>query len=499
MSESQAGAAASAPSTTTESPSLLEQILAATKQTERDRAKELVAELVEQAQAGTVKFDKNLTRTIEALVADIDRLVSAQLNEIMHDPAFLKLEGSWRGLHYLVTNSQTGPDLKVRVMNATKPELAKNLARARDLEFDQSHLWKTVYETGFGQAGGEPFAALIGDYQWDASQDDVETLQSIAGIAGAAFAPFISAPAPKMFGLTSWKDINAARDLRKIFDTSEYTKWRSFRDSEDSRYVVLTMPRVLARRPYGTGAKEIEEFKYQEAPLDADGQLQQLDHDNYCWTNAAYALGSRLTAAFSDYGFCTAIRGEDSGGKVENLPLHQFTTADGDYDNQCPTEVNIPDRRDAELSRVGFAPLVHYKNTDYAVFFSGQTVQKPKKYDSADETANAEISARLPYIMATARFAHYLKVMARGRVGSFMEASDCEIWLNKWITNYVNDSTAASDEAKARRPLREARVEVEEVAGQPGVYNAVALLRPWLQMEELTASLRMVARIPKKR
>jgi type VI secretion system protein ImpC len=495
MSEAQSSPAAAATETTTESAGLLDQILSATKQTERDRAAELVRTLIEQADAKTVRFDKNLSRTIEHAVAEIDRKLSAQLNEIMHHPRFTKLEGSWRGLHYLVSNSQSIPSLRIRVLNATKRELARNLSRA--VEFDQSHLWKAIYESGFGQAGAEPFSALVGDYEWDASQDDVETLQMIAGVSGAAFAPFLSAPAPSMFGLESWTDLNKPRDLAKIFDSSEYTKWRAFRESDDSRYVALVMPRVLARRPYGTGGAMIDEFNYEEAPLE-NGQPRELPHDQYCWMNAAYALGTRLTAAFADYGFCTAIRGADSGGKVDNLPLHSFISESGDRDDKCPTEVNIPDRRDAELGRLGFLPLVHYKNTDYAVFFGAQTAQKARKYDRDDDNANAEISTRLPYVMATGRFAHYLKVLARDKIGSFMEASDCEAWLNRWVLQYVNGNPDVSEELKARYPLREARIEVREVAGQPGVYNAVALLRPWLQMEELTASLRMVARIPKK-
>ena len=496
MSESQSAPSAADAAQTVESAGLLEQILSATKQTERDRATELVRTLIEQAEAKTVKFDRNLSRTIEQAVAEIDRRMSAQLNEIMHHPRFLKLEGSWRGLHYLVSNSQSIPSLRIRVLNATKRELARNLSRA--VEFDQSHLWKAIYESGFGQAGAEPFSALIGDYEWDPSQDDVETLQMVAGVAGAAFAPFISAPSPSMFGLGSWTELNKPRDLAKIFDTSEYTKWRAFRDSDDSRYVSLVMPRVLARRPYGRSGAMVDAFDYEEAPIAEDGTTRELAHDHYCWMNAAYALGTRLTAAFADYGFCTAIRGADSGGKVDNLPLHSFLSDSGDRDDKCPTEVNIPDRRDAELGRLGFLPLVHYKNTDYAVFFGAQTTQKAKKYDRDDDNANAEISTRLPYVMATGRFAHYLKVLARDKIGSFMEASDCEVWLNRWIMQYVNGNPDVSEELKARYPLREARVEVKEVAGQPGVYNAVALLRPWLQMEELTASLRMVARIPKK-
>jgi type VI secretion system protein ImpC len=496
MSDKQAAPSAAPQTQTIEPAGLLEQIISATKQTERDRAADLVRTLIEQADAKTVRFDRNLSRTIEKAVAEIDRKISAQLNEIMHHERFLKLEGSWRGLHYLMTNSPGVPGLRIRVLNATKRELGRNLARA--VEFDQSHLWKAVYENGFGQAGGEPYAALIGDYEWDVGQEDVETLQLVAGVAGAAFAPFLTAPSPKMLGLSSWTGLNKARDLAKVFETSEYTKWREFRDSDNARYVSMVMPRVLARRPFGRSGTTIDEFNYEEAPVTADGNTREMDHDQYCWMNAAYALGTRLTAAFADYGFCTAIRGAASGGKVENLPLHSFESAEGDRDDKCPTEVNIPDRREAELSKLGFMPLVHYKNTDYAVFFGAQTVQKARKYDRDDDTANAEISARLPYVMATGRFAHYLKVMARDRIGSFMEASDCEVWLNRWIMKYVNGNPEVSETLKAQFPLREARIEVREIPGQPGSYNAVAMLRPWLQMEELTASLRMVARIPKK-
>jgi type VI secretion system protein ImpC len=475
---------------------LLDRILTETRQTAPDRAKDLVRVLIEEAEANTVKFDKNLTRTIEAAVAEIDRKLSEQLNEIMHYPDLAKLEGSWRGLHYLVSNSTSVPSLRVRVLNATKNDLERNFARA--VEFDQSHLWKEVYESGFGQAGGEPYSALIGDYEWGPNQEDIDTLQMIAGVAGASFAPFISAPSPAMLGLPSWTELNKPRDLAKIFDTSEYTKWQSFRNSDDSRYVSLVMPRVLARRPYGRHGQKTEEFKYEESPIGPDGTTRELDHGQFCWMNAAYALGTRLTAAFADYGFCTAIRGADGGGKVENLPLHSFQSEGGDRDDKCPTEVNIPDRRDAELSGLGFMPLVHYKNTDYAVFFGAQTTQKPKKFDRDDDNANAEICAKLPYVMATGRFAHYLKTLARDKIGSFMEVSDCEVWLNRWIGQYVNGNPDVKEELKARYPLREARVTVTEVPGQPGVYNAVALMRPWLQMEELTASMRMVARIPKK-
>jgi type VI secretion system protein ImpC len=487
-------AAQAAATETAEGLSFLDQVVQATKQTAPDQAQDLVKNLVEQALAGTVTFDKNLTRTFDRAIAAIDRKLSEQLNAVMHHPKFLALEGSWRGLNYLVMNSETGTSLKIRVLNLPKRELSRDLQRA--VEFDQSQLFKKIYENEFGTPGGEPYGALIGDYEWTQHPDDIESLRLVSNVAAAAFAPFISAAGAGMFGFDNWPELAKPRDLAKIFETQDYTKWRSFRDSEDSRFVNLVLPRTLARLPYGAATKEVEEFGYEEAPYDEAGAAKSMDHNEYCWMNAAYAMGTRLTDAFSQYGFCTAIRGAEGGGKVENLPYHVFTSDDGDQDAKCPTEIAITDRREFELSNLGFLPLCHYKNTDYSVFFGAQSTQKAKKYDRPEATANAAISSRLPYIMASSRFAHYLKVMARDKIGSFMEAGDVERWLNRWIANYVNGNENAGQEMKARYPLREAKVEVREIPGKPGSYNAVAYLRPWLQMEELTTSLRMVARIP---
>jgi type VI secretion system protein ImpC len=479
---------------TTEAPGLLEQVVAATKQTEPDRAQELVKTLVEQALTGTVTFDRNLPRTFDRALAAIDQKLSAQLNAIVHHPRFLQLEGSLRGLHYLVMNSETGTSLKLRVANVSKRELNRDLTRA--VEFDQSQLFKQIYENEFGTPGGEPYGALIGDYAWTNHPDDIETLRLMSNVAAGAFAPFISGTDASMFGFKEWPELSRPRDLAKVFETQEYTKWRSLRDSEDSRFVNLVLPRVIARLPYGATTKPIDEFAYEEAPFDETGAALAMQHSEYCWMNAAYVLGARLTDAFAKTGFCVTIRGAEGGGKVENLPYHVFTSDDGDLDAKCPTEIGITDRREYELSNLGFLPICHYKNTDYSVFFGAQSVQKPKKYDRPEATSNAAISARLPYLMATSRFAHYLKVMGRDKIGSFMEASDCERWLNRWIQNYVNSTEGASAEMKARFPLREARIEVREIPGRPGAYNAIAYLRPWLQLEELTASMRLVARIP---
>lgn len=475
--------------------SFLEQAISATKQTARNETEELLRTLTKEAVKGTVKWDKNLSVTINSAIAAIDEMLSKQLAEVMHSEKFQKLEGSWRGLNHLISSSETSSQLKIRMLNISKNELGKDLEKA--VEFDQSQIFKKIYESEFGTAGGQPYAALVGDYEFSSHPDDISLLSKMSNVAAAGFCPFLSAAAPEMFGFDSYTELLKPRDLEKVFDSAEYIQWRSFRDSEDSRFVTLTMPRVLARLPYGQATKPIDAFNFEEAPRADDGRHLATDHNDYCWMNAAYALGATLTSAFSEYGWCTSIRGAEGGGKVEGLPSHVFVSDDGDFDQKCPTEIGITDRREAELSKLGFLPLCHYKNTDYAVFFGAQTTQKPKKFDNPDATANAAISARLPYIMATSRIAHFLKVMARDKIGSFMEASEAEEWLNRWISNYVNGSPGASAEMKARYPLAEARVEVKEVPGQPGVYNAIAWMRPWLQMEELTASLRLVANIPK--
>lgn len=475
--------------------SFLEQAIGATKQTSRDVTEDLLKTLTKEAMSGTVKWDKNLSVTINSAIAAIDEAMSKQLSAILQHEKLQKLEGSWRGLNHLVMNSETSSQLKIRMLNLSKKELTKDLEKA--VEFDQSQTFKKIYESEFGTAGGEPYAALIGDYEFSGHPDDLDLLTNMSNIAAAGFCPFISAAAPEMFGFDSFTELSKPRDLEKIFDSAEYIKWRSFRDSEDSRFVTLTMPRVLARLPYGSATKPIEAFNFEEANMDLEGRQLESDHDDYCWMNAAYSMGTTLTKSYAEYGWCTSIRGAEGGGKVEGLPSHTFVSDDGDVDQKCPTEIGITDRREAELSKLGFLPLCHYKNTDYAVFFGAQTTQKPKKFDDPDATSNAEISARLPYIMATSRIAHFLKVMARDKIGSFMEASDAEEWLNRWIASYVNGSPGASAEMKARFPLAEASVEVKEVPGQPGVYSAIAWMRPWLQMEELSASLRLVANIPK--
>jgi type VI secretion system protein ImpC len=487
--------AAPAAVTTTAQPSLLDQVISATRQTERSRAEELIRALTEEVLKGTVTWNKNVTQTIQEGMKAIDEALSKQLAAILHHPSLQKLEGTWRGLHHLVMNSETSAQLRIKVLNVSKKELFKDVDKA--VEFDQSQIFKKLYENEFGSPGGEPYGAMIGDYEFTNHPEDVDLLGKMSNVAAAAFCPFIAAASPKLFGFDSWTELTKPRDIEKIFDTVEYTKWKSYRDSEDSRFVTLVLPRVLSRLPYGAATKLIEEFNFEEVASDRTGKHKAVANEHYTWMNAGYVLGTRLTDAFAKHSFCVAIRGAEGGGKVEGLPAHVFVSDDGDLDLACPTEVGITDRREAELSKQGFLPLCHYKNTDYAVFFGAQSTQKPKKYDRPAATANAAISARLPYLMATSRFAHYLKVMGRDKIGSFMEASDCANWLNRWISNYINGNASSGPELKAKYPLAEASVEVKEIPGKPGSYHAVAWLRPWLQMEELTASMRMVARIPK--
>jgi type VI secretion system protein ImpC len=472
--------------------SLLDQVITETRigrnEEQRAESRRQIATLIEEVMQGTVRISKDLETTISARIADIDQLLTHQLNEIMHAPEFQKLEASWRGLHYLVDQSETSTMLKIRVLNASKEDLRKELERAS--EFDQSGLFKKVYEEEYGTFGGAPFGALIGDYEFSRHSPDIALLEKISNVAAAAHAPFIAAASPELFNLDSFTDLGVPRDLAKSFDTVDYAKWKSFRESEDSRYVGLALPHVLMRLPYGPETIPVENFNFKE---EVDGK----DHSKYLWGNAAYALGTRLTEAFAKYGWCAAIRGVEGGGLVQGLPTHTFKTDEGEIALKCPTEIAITDRREKELSDLGFIPLVHCKGTDYAAFFGAQSAQKAKKYDSDVANANARLGTQLQYIMAVSRFAHYLKTMMRDKVGSFVSRTDCQSFLNRWITNYVTEDDTASAETKAQYPLREARIEVSEVAGKPGVYRAVAFLRPHFQLDELSVSLRLVAELPK--
>jgi type VI secretion system protein ImpC len=407
----------------------------------------------------------------------------------MHHKDFQELEGAWRGLQYLVSNTETDEMLKIRVFNISKKELGANLKRYRGIAWDQSPFFKKIYEQEYGQFGGEPFGALVGDYYFDHTPPDVELLGQMAQIGAAAHAPFIAGVSPSVMQMGSWQELSNPRDLTKIFTTPEYAPWRSLREGEDSRYVGLAMPRFLGRYPYGKN-NPVEEFDFKE---DTEGAR----HDKFTWVNSAYAMGVNITRSFKLYGWCSRIRGVESGGAVEGLPVHTFPTDDGGVDMKCPTEIAISDRREAELAKNGFMPILHRKNSDLAAFIGAQSVQKPFEYTDSDATANANLSARLPYLFACCRFAHYLKCIVRDKIGSFKERDTMERWLNKWIMQYVDGDPANSSETtKAQRPLAAAEVKVEEVEGNPGYYKATFWLRPHYQLEGLTVSLRLVSKLP---
>ncbi|QDQ25441.1 type VI secretion system contractile sheath large subunit [Chitinimonas arctica] len=459
-----------------------------------DKAQEAVEQAVrtlsEQALRDASLVSSDVLGTVEALIAQIDLKLTGQINEILHCPQFQAVESAWRGLHYLVGNTETDESLKIRVMNVGKNELHKNLKKYKGAAWDQSPMFKKLYEEEYGQFGGEPYGALVADYYFDNSGPDVDLLTQVAKISAAAHAPFFAAAAPAVMLMESWQELANPRDLTKLFQTPEHAGWRSLRESEDSRYIGLAMPRFLARSPYGAKTNPVEEFSFEEDTAGANS-------NHYCWANSAYAMAVNINRSFKTYGWCSQIRGIESGGAVDGLPMHVFPTDDGGVDSKCPTEIAISDRREAELAKNGFMPLVHMKNSDVAAFIGAQSLHKPAEYDDPDATANANLAARLPYLFACNRFAHYLKCIVRDKVGSFKGRDDMQRWLQNWIINYVDASPLhSSDETKARKPLTDAQVVVEEVEGNPGYYTSKFYLKPHYQLEGLTVSLRLVSKLP---
>ena len=503
MAEAKQTASSAVGATETKSVSEFEKLLGerfALKTDEPDQAEQrkksvstAVQELSRQAllRSGTASIQGDVLTYIDSLIAKIDQDISRQLNAIMHHQDFTKLEGAWRGLHHLVSNTESDSELKIKVMNISKKDLYNTLNVNKGTLWDQGPLFKKIYEEEFGTPGGQPYGCLVGDFEFDHTIQDVQTLREISRIAAAAHCPFISAAGPKLLGMDSWQNLGDKRDLAKTFDTPDYAMWRSLRNSEDARFIGLALPRFLARAPYSTKSNPIDGFAFEE---DASGT----SHNNYVWANAAYAMAANITRAFKLHGWCANIRGPESGGMVENLPVHTFPSDDGGVDMKCPTEISITDRREAELAKLGFMPLSHWKNTDYAVFVGAQSLQKPAKFDDPDATANANLSARLPYLFATSRFAHFLKCMVRDKIGSGMERDELQLWLNNWIMGFVTDS-GASNKAKAERPLAKAEVKVQDDPENPGYYRAQFFLRPHFQLEGVNISLRLVSRLPRDR
>jgi len=491
MQQTQSAQDARSLSTSSDFASLLNQEFKPKTEQAREAVESAVKTLAEQALINSMTMSDDAYKSIEAIIAGIDRKLTDQINLIIHHADLQKLESAWRGIHHLVSNTETDEKLKIRFMDITKDELRRNMKRFKGIAWDQSPLFKQIYEQEYGQLGGEPYGCLVADYYFDHTPPDVDLLSSIAKISAAAHTPFITGASPSVLQMDSWQELANPRDLTKIFTQNlEYAPWNSLRASEDARYIALAMPRYLARLPYGAKTNPVDEFDFEE---DTDGA----DHRKYTWANAAYAMGVNINRSFKYYGWCTMIRGVESGGAVENLPCHSFPTDDGGVDMKCPTEIAISDRREAELSKNGFVALVHRTNTDYAAFIGAQSLQKPTEYYDPDATANANLSARLPYLFACSRFAHYLKCIVRDKIGAFKEREDMQRWLNEWVMNYVDaDPANSSQDTKARRPLAAAEVVVEDVEGNPGYYNAKFFLRPHFQLEGLTVSLRLVAKLP---
>lgn len=428
-------------------------------------------------------------RVIEALIAEIDQALSGQLNAILHAPDFQALEASWRGLFQLVRASNKDLGTKVLAMDMSKRELQRSLRKFRGNAWDQSPLFRRVYEEEYGQLGGEPFGLLIGDYAFDHRPEDVATLSDVAMIAAAAHAPFISSVAPSLLQMDDWAEVANPRDLTRIFNTAEYVPWRALREQEDARYIGLCLPRYLARLPYGALTDPLDVFAFEE---DTGGP----DNSRLLWGNPAFAFGANVLRAFALYGWCCRIRGIDRGGIVEGLPVLHHPTADGDVDRRTVTEICLSERREIELSGCGLIPLVHRKNTGVAAFISANSLQKPKVYDDPDATANANLSARLPYLFASCRFAHYLKCMARDKVGSSMSKAQLNAWLSEWILGYVDGApSTSSEDFKASHPLKGARVVVEEKEDAPGEYDAKFFITPHYQLEGAGVALRLVSRV----
>ncbi len=455
---------------------------------QEEAAVDLLRELVNELTSATEPpAEQTIVPFLMRRINEIDELLTGQINEILHHPDFQKLEGSWRGLHYFVMNTETSTRLKIRVLNASLKDLRDDLTKA--IEFDQSALFKKIYEEEYGTFGGNPYSCLIGDFYFSNHPQDIVFLEHISGLAAAAHTPFIAAVSPSFFNLDAFEGLPLPRDLAKIFESPDYIKWNSFRNLEDSRYVSLLLPRILMRLPYGPNTLPVPDFNFTE-------DVGVGDTNKFCWGNPAYALGQRITNAFAHYSWTAAIRGVEGGGKVEGLPTYVFKTLEGDNTVKCPTEVAITDRREKELSDLGFIALCYSKGSDYAVFFGAQTAQKPKTYNLDEANANASISARITYMLAASRFAHYIKVLMRDKVGSFLTKENVENYLNTWLAMYILLNDDASAEAKAKYPLREGRIDVYDEPGKPGSYKSVIYLRPHFQMEELTASIRLVATLP---
>ncbi|BAQ71483.1 type VI secretion protein (plasmid) [Rhodovulum sulfidophilum] len=489
--ERQAGAAEGALDELSEFQDILKQTIKPRSDIAAREVDNAVTALAREALGSSELIAEDVIDTLDAMIARLDEKLSEQVNEILHADEFQQIESSWRGLAYTLNNAETDASLRVKVLNISKPELQAMMRRYPGAKWDKSPLHTMIYEQNLGTLGGKPFGALVGDYYFDHSSPDVNLLQSVARISEASLAPFISGTAPELLGLDSWNEISVPPDLSEIFETPEYAQWNSLRDSENSRFVALVAPRVLAREPYGPNSNAVvEEFNFVE---ETDGHGGR----NYAWMNAAHAMAANINRAFKDHGWTVRIRGVTSGGEVANLPTHLFDTGDGAKDMKCPTEVSITDRREGELSKAGLIGLIHRQHTDKAAFIGAQSLYRPKKYVDDLATASDNMSSRIPYIFAVSRFAHYLKVMVRDKIGQSPDRLQLEKELQAWVNKYVSGNPeSASEMEKARKPLAGAKVEVIEDELNPGYYQGKFYLRPHFQLEGMDIGMSLVSRLP---
>ncbi len=430
------------------------------------------------------KLDKSL---LDHHIAELDYQISRQLDEVMHHQEFQKVESQWRGLKHLIDRTDFRQNVKIELLDISKDDLRQDFEDAP--EITQSGLYGHTYIAEYDTPGGEPIGAVISSYEFDASPQDIALLRNISKVAAAAHMPFIGSVGPAFFLKNSMEDVAAIKDIGNYFDRAEYIKWKSFRDTDDSRYIGLTMPRVLGRLPYGPDTVPVRSFNYIE-------EVKGPDHEKYLWTNASFAFAANMVRSFINNGWCVQIRGPQAGGAVQDLPIHLYDLGTGNQ-VKIPSEVMIPETREFEFANLGFIPLSYYKNRDYACFFSANSTQKPALYDTADATANSRINARLPYIFLLSRIAHYLKLIQRENIGTTKDRRLLELELNTWVRGLVTEMTDPGDELQASHPLRDAKVVVEDIEDNPGFFRVKLYAIPHFQVEGMDVNLSLVSQMPK--
>jgi type VI secretion system protein ImpC len=480
---------------TAEAPSLLDDIVTATRLKPKDEGYSLAKKGVEALMSQLVepgrKVDKVSKAMVDEMIAEIDQKLSLQVDAVLHHAELQKLESAWRGLKYLVDKTDFRENIRLELINVSKEDLLEDFEDSP--EVTKSGLYKTVYTAEYGQFGGKPYGNIIANYEFGPGPQDVKLLQHIASVSAMAHAPFFAAAGSEFFGLDNFKGIPNLKDLKSIFEGPQYIKWQSFRESEDSRYVALTLPRFLLRLPYGAETKPVKAFNYEENV--------SASHEHYLWGNTAFTFASRLTDSFAKYRWCANIIGPLGGGAVEDLPVHQFESM-GAVQTKIPTEVLISDRREFELAEEGFISLAMRKGSDNACFFSANSVQKPKYFGTSAEGKDAELNfklgTQLPYMFVANRLAHYLKVIQRENIGSWKERTDLDRELNAWIRQYIADQDNPSAETRSRRPLRQAQITVEDVEGEPGWYRVGMKVRPHFKYMGAYFTLSLVGKLDKE-